>query len=101
MEKHLQNIYPTYYNLLIAEDLWQVFYQILLIIFLKEFVKLNVNTDTMIRNVKPVELNVSIATVFLNVQILRNDLIECNCLFCNQNYQQKFDEKLKEGFFNT
>ena len=71
MEKHLQNIYPTYYNLLIAEDLWQVFYQILLIIFLKEFVKLNVNTDMMIRNVKPVELNVSIATVFLNVQILK------------------------------
>ena len=71
MEKYLQNIYPTYYNLLIAEDLWQVFYQILLIIFLKEFVKLNVNTDMMIRNVKPVELNVSIATVFLNVQILK------------------------------
>ena len=71
MEKNLQNIYPRYYNLLIAQDLWQIFYQILLKIFRKEFVKLNVNTDMMIRNVKPVELNVSIATVFLNVQILK------------------------------
>ena len=33
------------YNLLIAQDLWQAYYQIL-IILLKLFVKLNVNTDT-------------------------------------------------------
>ena len=33
------------YNLLIAQDLWQAHYQIL-IILLKLFIKLNVNTDT-------------------------------------------------------
>ena len=69
MEKKLQKIYPTYYNLLIAQDLWQAHYQILSI-FLKEFIKLNVNLDTMIKNVKHVELNISIATVSLNTQIL-------------------------------
>ena len=66
MEKKLQKIYLTYYNLLIAQDLWQAHYQILSIIFLKEFIELNVNSDTMIKNVKHVELNISIATVFWN-----------------------------------
>ena len=71
MEKKLQKIYPTYYNLLIAQDLWQVHYQILSIIFLKEFIKLNVNRNTMMKNVKLAELNVNIATVFLNTQTLK------------------------------
>ena len=31
----------------------------------------------------------------------KDDLIECKCLCCNKIYQQKFDEKLKERFFNT
>ena len=49
MEKKLQKIHLTYYNLLIVQGLWQPHYQILSIIFLKEFIKLNVNTDTMIK----------------------------------------------------
>ena len=71
MEKELQKIYPLYYNLLIGQDLWQVLYQIVLIIFLKEFIKLNVSTDMMIKNVRLLELNISIATVFLHRQILK------------------------------
>ena len=55
MDKKLQKIYLTYYNLLIAPDLWQVLYQFLLIIFLKEFIKLNVNMDTIVKNVKLAE----------------------------------------------
>ena len=35
-------------------------HQILLIIFLKEFIELDMNTDMMIKNVELVELNVSI-----------------------------------------
>ena len=31
----------------------------------------------------------------------KDDLIEYKCLCCNKNYQHKFDEKLKERFFNT
>ena len=66
MENKLLKIYLTYSNLLIAQGSWQVRYQILSIIFLNEFTKLNVNTDTMIKKVKLAELNISIATDFLN-----------------------------------
>ena len=71
MEEKLQKNYLIYHNSLIAQVLWQVHYQILLIIFLKEFEVLNVNTDMIIKNLKHVELNISIATVFLNTQILK------------------------------
>ena len=83
MERKLQKIYLTYYNLLIAQDLWQGYYQILWIIFLKEFIKLNVNSDMMMKNLKDVELNISIATVFLTYTNFEDDLIEYKCLCCN------------------
>ena len=44
--------------------------QILSIIFLMEFIELNVITDTMIKNAKLEELNLNIATTLLNMQIL-------------------------------
>ena len=68
MEKKLQKIYLTYCNLLIAQDLWQVLYQLLSIIFLNEFIDVNVKLNTMIKNVKHVELNISIVTDFLHMQ---------------------------------
>ena len=71
MEKKLKKIYLTYYNLLRARDLWQVIYQILSIIFLKEFIELNVDMNMMIKNMKLVELNISIATVSFNTRILK------------------------------
>ena len=71
MEKNLQKLYVTYYNLLIAQDLGQAHYQILSIIFLKKFIELNVNYDMTIKSVKHMELNISIATVFSNLQILK------------------------------
>ena len=71
MEKKLPKIYLIYYNLLIAQDLWQAHYRILSLIFLKEFIELNVNTDMMIKNVKLVELNISTATVFVNMETLK------------------------------
>ena len=58
MEKKLQKIYLTYYNLLIVQSLWQAHYQILSIIFPKEFIKLNVNGDKIIKSVKLEELNI-------------------------------------------
>ena len=70
MDMKLQKIYLTYYNLLIAQDLWQVHYQILLNILLKEFIVLNINSDMTIKNVKHVEINISITTVFLNIETL-------------------------------
>ena len=71
MEKTLQKIYLRYYNLLIAQDLSQVLHQISSIFLLKEFINLNVNMDTIIKNTKLAELNISIATVFLNTQTLK------------------------------
>ena len=47
IEKKLQKPYPTDYNLLIAKDLWQVHSHMLLTSLLKEFIKLNVNTEAM------------------------------------------------------
>ena len=64
-------MYLTYCNLLIAQYLWQALYQILSIIFLNEFIELNVNLDTVIENVKYVYLNISIVTVFLNIKTLK------------------------------
>ena len=42
----------TDYSLLIAQDLWLPHYQILSIIFRKELIKLNADTDIMTKNVK-------------------------------------------------
>ena len=38
---------------------------------MKEFIELNVNTDIIIKNVKLVESNIGIETVFLNTKILK------------------------------
>ena len=38
---------------------------------------------------------------FLENTNFTDDLIEYKCSCCNKNYRQKFDEKLKERFFNT
>ena len=59
------------YILLRAQDLWQAPYQIMSISFLKQFIELNVNTDMMIKNIKLRNINISIATVFLNIENLK------------------------------
>ena len=38
---------------------------------------------------------------FLEYTNFKDDLKECKCSCCNKNYQHKFDEKLKERFYNT
>ena len=85
MEKELQNAYPTDYNLIIVQDLWQAHHQILLIILLKEFMKLNVNTDTMVKNVKRGKF----CDCFLDDTNFKDDLTEYKYLCCNKNYENK------------
>ena len=70
-EKKLQNIYLTYCNLLMVQHLWQPHHQILSVIFLMEFIELNLNLDMMIKSVKHAESNIGIATIFSNVQTLK------------------------------
>ena len=53
----------------------------------------------MIKNVKIAELRY--CDCFLEYANFNYDLIEYKCLCCNKNCQHKFDEKLKELFFNT
>ena len=38
---------------------------------------------------------------FLEYTNFKDNLIEYKCFCCSKNYQHKFDEKLKEQFFNT
>ena len=37
---------------------------------------------------------------FLELGNFKDDLIEYKCLCCNKYYEQKFDEKLNEQYFN-
>ena len=83
------------------QGLWQANNEILSIIFLKEFIKLNVNMDTMIKNAELVEIHTEHATVFLEYTSFGYDVIECKCLCSNRNYQQEFNEELQERFFNA
>ena len=67
------------------QDLWQVPYQILLIILQKKFTKLNVeNCDR-----------------FLEYESVKDILIKYKCLSCNTKYSNKIDEELKKRFKNT
>ena len=65
----MQKPYLSDYSLLTAWDFFTS--QILLIILLMEFINLNVNTDTVIKNVKHGELNTMTAIFVLNTQTLR------------------------------
>ena len=56
---------------MIAQDLWQVRYQILLIILLLELTKLNVNVNIITKIANGVELNTKIAIAFLNTKALK------------------------------
>ena len=89
----LQEIYPTDYNLLIVQDLWQAHYKILSITFLKEFIKLNVNLDMMIKvaQFEICTIKYKYCDYFLAYVDFRDDLIENN-VSCKRNYQQRFDE---------
>ena len=62
------------------QDLWQVHYQILLIISQKEFIKLNVKT----------------ANYFLEIESAKDNLIKHKCLPCNKDYSSKLYENLEK-----
>ena len=88
MDKKLQKIYFTYYNLLIAQNLWQVHYQILSIIFLKKFIKLNSNNGTMTKY-KTCGINYKYCECFLEYTKLKDNLLKYKYLCCNKNYLKK------------
>ena len=66
MEKKLQKLYLTEYNLLIMQDLWKSHYQVFLIISLTEFIEFNATLSMIIQNVKRLELNSKTVSAVLN-----------------------------------
>ena len=95
--KSNKKTYLRDYNLLIAQNLWQAHYQILLIILWKEFVKLNVNDN---KKCETCEINYKDCECFLEYINFKDNLIEDRCLCWNKNYKKKFDENLQKEFFN-
>ena len=92
MGKKLRKEYLIDYSLLIGENLQQANNQILLIILLKEFVKLNLNMDKKIENEKRVELNSNIESP-LEYTNVKGNLLEQKCLCCCKNYQKDLMKK--------
>ena len=77
------------------------YYQFLSIIFLKDFIELNVHSDMMIKKWETYAIEYKYCNCFLEYTNFKDDLISHKCLCCNKDCQHKFDEKLKEQFFNT
>ena len=63
------------------QDLRQAHYHPSLIILLKEFIKLIVNTNMIINNVKHVALNIKIVSAFLDMETLK--IIQKNINVCD------------------
>ena len=70
---------------MIAEDLWQVHYQILLITSRKEFIKVKCKD----------------CDCFHEYKSVKDNLIKYKRLSCNKGYSKNFDKKLKKKFKNT
>ena len=86
---------------MVGQDLSQPNSQISAIIFLKEFIEFNVNTDMMIKSVKHVLLMWKYCHCFLEYTHFKDDWIEYKCWYTKKNYQGRFYKKLKERFLNT
>ena len=77
MEKKLQKLYLTDYNLLTAQDLWKAYYKILLIILLKEFIKLNVQTVIhVVLNTKTLKIIQQNTNVYVGIKIAKKSLMK-------------------------
>ena len=67
---------------------------------MKEFIELNVNTDKMIKSVKHMELDKSIATAFLNASTLEMIWWNANVCVLIKVINESFDKSEKKDFFN-
>ena len=72
----------------------------MLLILLKEFIKLNEKLNLVIENEKPVKLNAEIPTALLNPQTLKIIYHNTNVYVVTRINKKKFDKNLKKGFSN-
>ena len=84
MEKKLQKPHLTNCNLLIAQGLWQAYFQMLLIILQKKFIKSNVNIHMIIK-CETCRIKYKDCECCLEYTIVKDDLIEYKCFCCNKN----------------
>ena len=63
-------------DLLVVQDLWQTHYQILSIIFVKKFIELNVNLNTMKKNFETCGIKQKYCNCFLEYTNFKDNLIE-------------------------
>ena len=57
--------------------------------------------DAMIKKCETCWIKYKYCDCFIEYTNFKDDLIQCKCLHRNKNYQPKFDESLREQFFNT
>ena len=77
------------------QGLWQAHYQILLIIYLKEFIELKCKLGHNDKKCETCGIKYKYCNCFPEYTNFKDDLIECKCLNCNKSYRRKFDEKSK------
>ena len=70
------------YSLLRARNMWQAHYQILSIIFVKEFIKLNEKYAHDDRKCETCWITFKKCDCFLDYTNRKDDLIEYKCLYC-------------------
>ena len=87
MEKKLQKIYLTYYSLLIAQDLRQAHYQIVSIIFLKEFIAFKCKSGHNDQKCETCGIKYKHCDCFLEYTNFKDDLIEYRFLICHYKCQ--------------
>ena len=68
------------------QDLWQVHYRILSIIFLKKFMELNANSRHDDKNRETCETKYKYCDCFLECTNFKDDLIEYKCLCWKKSY---------------
>ena len=107
MEKKFQKIYLTYFNKN-GEEIPKNISYILQLIDSARFTASSLsnlvnNLSERIHRIKSKfghdDKKCETCGIKLEYTNFKDDLIEYKCLCCNKNYQQNFDEKLKERFF--
>ena len=77
-----------------TQDLWQAYYQILLIMLVNEFIKLNAKINTIIKKCKTCKVKYKDCDGCLEYKNFKNDLILYNCLNCNKITKNRLVEKI-------
>ena len=77
-----------------TQDLWQAYYQILLIMLVNEFIKLNAKMNTIIKKCKTCKVKYKDCDDCLEYKNFKNDLILYNCLNCNKITKNCLVEKI-------